>query len=288
MIYKGLMLTNAMLPSEKDSALFEWGLDAMVDYDIQLIEFYTPELELSRLYGKLIRERGYKTIFHSALDQKRSGWCRLCAEDTAVREKSVDFTKVSIEKGIAAGALKVVVQSGLYPNDPSFEGVCLEALEKSMCELKRFAGNDVMLSIEPCDRSLDVRQLIGPALETYSFMKRPGLDGVSLTMDTAHIALTFEDPFEAIKLCKPFSNHVHIANCYIDRSHPLFGDKHPLFGVTGGSISDEEAQEMYGKILKLYSGEELYISTEMIGRDENLHRYFELMLSSMPWFFAKR
>lgn len=288
MVYKGLMLTNAMLPAEKNSDLFAWGLDELADYDIQLIEFYSPDTELSRLYGALSRERGYQVIFHSALDQKRSGWCRLCDEDARQRELSVDFTKASIEKAIASGARKAVLQSGLYPKDASFEGACLDSLERSLDELMRFVGNDILLSIEPCDRSVDVRQLIGPAMETYSFMHRPSLHNVSLTLDTAHIALTFEDPYETIRLCKPFSDHIHLANCYIDRENALFGDKHPLFGADGGVIDDAQAQELYHRLLRLYDGEDLYISTEMIGRDAEPRGYFRSMLSSMPWFFLKR
>lgn len=288
MIYKGLMLTNAMLASESDEELFDWGLTVLADYDLQLVEFYAPDLERSRRYGRRCQEYGYTTVFHSALDQKRSGWCRLCAEGEALRKESLEFTKRSIDKAAAAGAVKAVIQSGTYPQDPSFEGVCLDALIRSLEELSDFVGQDILLSVEPCDRSIDVRQLIGPALETCSMMEKLDRPNVSLTMDTAHIALTFEDPYMAVKLCKPYSNHIHLANCYIDREHPLFGDKHPLFGAEGGSIGCKEAEALFGRIAELYEGGDLYISTEMIGREPDQRAYFTHMLDSMPWFFTRR
>lgn len=284
---KGLMLTNAMLSSEKDPAMFKYGVEALRDYDIQLVEYYTKDEHLAKEYGRIVKENGYIGIFHSALDQKRSGWCRLCSEDEAVRKKSVDFSKWTIDKAVSSGAIRAVIQSGTYPEDSSKEAACWDALTKSVEELSSFVGKDVQLGIEPCDRSLDVRQLIGPSMATYTFIKNLNRDNIILTLDTAHIALTFEDVIETVKLCKPFCDHIHIANCVVDPSVELYGDKHPLFGYPGSVFSDEEAQTMYNDILDIYAGQDLYISPEMICRENDEKTYFGKMLNSMPWFFQK-
>lgn len=284
---KGLMLTNAMLSSQKELSMFRYGVETLGKYDIQLIEYYTKEEQLAKEYGKIIRERGYIGIFHSALDQKRSGWCRLCSEEEPLRKKSVDFSKWTIDKAVSSGSIRAVIQSGTYPEDPSKEAACWEALAKSLEELSTFVGKDIQLGIEPCDRSLDVRQLIGPAMATYTFIKNLNKDNIILTLDTAHIALTFEDVVETVRLCKPFCDHIHVANCVVDPSVELYGDKHPLFGYPGSVFSDEEAQAMYQKIVDVYAGQDLYISPEMICREKDEKAYFEKMLNSMPWFFQK-
>ena len=282
---KGLMLTNAMLSSERDPVLFAYGAEVLRKYDLQLIEYYTKEDELAKEYGKIVRDNGFIGLFHSALDQKRSGWCRLCAEEETLRQKSLDFSKWTIEKAIASGAIRAVIQSGTFPEDAKNEAKCWDALKESVRELAEFVGNDIELGIEPCDRSMDVRQLIGPAMATYTFMQELDRKNVVLTLDTAHIALTFEDPVAAVKLCKPFCDHVHIANCVLDPADPLFGDKHPLFSYPNGAINDEQAQTMYSRICSMYEGEEFYVSAEMIGREKDEKAYFAKMLESMPWFF---
>lgn len=171
MVKKGLMLSNVLPQMEHDADLFVWGIEKIQKYDLQAIEFYS-EAKLAKQYGERIRDVGWEVIFHSALDQKRSGWCRICAENENERRKSVDFTKRSLETAISAGASRAVLQSGRYPENPAMEGVCLDMLEKSVHELLDFVGNRLQLSIEPCDRSIEIRQLIGPAMTSYGFMQR--------------------------------------------------------------------------------------------------------------------
>jgi sugar phosphate isomerase/epimerase len=284
---KGIMLTNAVPSLEKNDGLLSYSLNLFKKHGMEVIEYYTKDGELAKEYGKEIKESGFVGIFHSAIDQKRSGWCRICSEDESLRNKSMDFTKRSVEKAIAAGANKDVIQSGRYPENPMDELVCLEALHKSIHELVAFVGNEISLGMEPCDRSVDVCQLIGPAMETYSFMDALKLKEFSLTMDTAHIALTYEDPYEAIKLCKPFCNHIHLANCSLRRESSLYGDKHPLFTNSDGWINDAEAAVLYEKLCKLYSeDDESIITVEMICREDNEIEYLDTMLNSMPWFFT--
>lgn len=284
---KGLMLTNAMLSTETDPTNFLYAMDVLSQYDISVIEYYTKDENLAVKYGKIINERGYINIFHSALDQKRSGWCRLCDENEANRQKSLDFSKWSIEKAIKSGAIKAVVQTGRPPENPLDENICLEAFAKSMNTLSGFVGGDILLGIEPCDRAIDAKQLFGPTMETYSFIKELNLKNISLTLDTAHIALLYEDPITVIEVCKPYCSSIHLANCIMDRNDPLCGDKHPLFTVPNGKFSDEDAQKMLENIQRIYAGEEVHVSVEMICREDDERLYLEKMINSMPWFFKK-
>lgn len=284
---KGLMLTNAMLSSEKDPAMFRLGVEVLKDFDVQIIEYYTKEDKLAEEYGRIVRDNGFTGLFHSALDQKRSGWCRLCAEDEEIRRRSIDFSKWTIEKAVSSGAFRTVIQSGTTPEDPSKEAYCWDSLTRSMEELSDFVGNEIELGIEPCDRSLDVRQLVGPAMSTFNFFQRLNRKNVILTLDTAHIALTFEDPVEVVRLCLPFCDHIHLANCVTDPAGELFGDKHPLFGFPGSVFSDEEAQTMYAAIGDLFGDREWYASPEMICREEDEPAYLKRMLERMPWFFTR-
>lgn len=286
MVYKGLAITSAVPESEKNPEMFFYALDAIGKCDLQLLEIYAYEKENASEYGKASKERGYKTVFLTGIDQKRSGWCRICAEDEGIRVKSLDFTKKSLEKAFAAQAFRAVILSGDFPKQPVMEGVCLEAFARSLEELHAFVGKDMDLGIEICDRSVAGCQLIGSSLEAYTFVKNLNVNGVVLTMDTAHVMLSYEDPFEAVKLCKPVSDHVHFSNCCNIKGHPLFGDKHPLFGEEGSQLSDAKAQELYKCILETYADKDLYLTAEMLGTVPDQRAFLHRFIDSMPWFFG--
>ena len=182
----------------------------------------------------------------------------------------------------------MVIQSGRAPEITENEGLCLEALTKSVRSLMNFAGDDIEIAMEPCDRSVDVKQLIGPAMETYTWLEHLNESKFSLTMDTAHIALSFEEPIESIKLLKKYSNHIHLANSCLRHGDELFGDKHPLFNYANGTIDDSKAQKLLAEIEALYDDDKnAIISTEMICREEDERQFFVKMIDSMPWFFRR-
>ncbi|MCW4020929.1 MAG: sugar phosphate isomerase/epimerase, partial [Candidatus Bathyarchaeota archaeon] len=75
-------------------------------------------------------------------------------------------------------------------------------------------------------------------------------DNVGLTVDLSHLPLLYETPQQAFTAAKPYLEHVHIGNCVVkDASHPLYGDQHPRFGVSGGENSVEELAEFL-RVLK--------------------------------------
>ena len=58
-----------------------------------------------------------------------------------------------------------------------------------------------------------------------------------LTFDLSHALQMGEDPLASLLSIRPYCRHVHLANCVIrDHGHPLFGDKHPPFGLAGGEV----------------------------------------------------
>ncbi len=248
---RGTSVTQAVSGAETDVSAFRRAVEKLAPYDLQVVEFYTTS-EHAGEYGKIVRENGYIPVFHNALDQKRSGWCRLCAEDEDVRLRSVDLTKLSLEKALEAGAVRSVIQSGTMPEDHALEGECLAALARSLEELHAFTGDALVLSLEPCDRSIMIRQLLGPALETATFMRELKVPGVGLTVDISHCRLLFEDPVETIRLLKPFCTHIHIANSCVKPGDPLFGDTHPLFSYPNGTMSSAQAREIFEFVRELY------------------------------------
>ena len=285
MIIKGVVLTNAIMQAELDEALFNEGLDYLAQFDLGAIEFYTND-ELAPRYGQAVMDRGFEPVFIAALDQKRNSDCRVCSEDENQRVRSVGIAKSAVAKAISSGAKRAIIHGGSYPQDAVNEVRCMRAVEKSLQELSAFAGGDIKLLLEPCDRSVELFHLFGPSMQVYSLMKRLSLANLGLTMDSAHITELFEDPYDSFRLCKPYCGHIHIANCTMDPTSDQFGDKHPLFGVEKSSFTSEEGRLIYEDACQLYKDDTLYISLEMIGRDTPPMDYLASLVANAGWFFT--
>ena len=144
---------------------------------------------------------------------------------------------------------------------------------------------DVLLTLEPGDRSVDSKQLAGPTDDTVAWLESfPGNQSfLQLTMDTSHIAQLGEDVRSAIDKTKKHCNHIHIANCILKEDHPLYGDKHPLF-------SDKDAYYSIDDLKDITSGfispeKDITVSIEIINRSEDEWEMFERILEEESWFF---
>ncbi len=48
----------------------------------------------------------------------------------------------------------------------------------------------------------------------------------------------------SLTTAKQYLEHVHVGNCVLkDKTHPLYGDQHPRFGLEGGENSLKELAE---------------------------------------------
>ena len=286
---RGFVLTNAALEMETNYDFFCQGLALLTEYQVDAVEFYTDLKNVAR-YAKAAADHGLTPVYLTAIAQKRSGTCQLCATEESVRAASVEFTKESVSRAMDAGISWTLIQSGPMPADVAREGDALDALARSLEELSQFAGDRITMNLEPCDRSVDVRQLLGPTMETYTFMSRLNLpyDNVKLTMDVAHITELFEDPLTAIALCKPYCRHIHLANCVLKHGAALFGDKHPPYGAEDSCYTSEQARDMFQKIEQMYADTPFLASLEMIHQGLRTLDYVEAVLQSAPWFYRKR
>jgi sugar phosphate isomerase/epimerase len=106
--------------------------------------------------------------------------------------------------------------------------------------------------IETFDRSIDKKSLIGPNALAVELSKTVRRDHPTfgLMLDLSHLPLQFETSEAALTVAKDHLVHAHIGNCVVsDRSHPLYGDLHPRFGVEGGENDVPELVE-YLRVLR--------------------------------------
>ncbi len=157
----------------------------------------------------------------------------------AEREKAISRIKELIDESGEVGANRFILMTG---PDPGIEKRIRSKnlLVGSLLELCSYAQQrSISISLEPFDRSVEKRCLIGPASEALSISKEvcTQFPDFGLTYDIAHGTLLEENPPDSIRLLKDHLVHVHLGNCVKAVGHPIYGDKHPRFGLQAGLIA---------------------------------------------------
>ena len=171
----------------------------------------------------------------------------LNALDDELRNKSIQAIKSCVDEAYEVGAETLTVLSGPYPGDADSEkamSLLIDSL-KQLCEYAKSQGN-LAICLEVFDREIDKRSLIGPsesAVEVAKAVREAGYPTFGLMHDLSHLPLLYETPAQALSTTKDYLTLVHLGNCVLDQSNPLYGDKHPIFGVEGGANDVPELAE---------------------------------------------
>jgi len=72
---------------------------------------------------------------------------------------------------------------------------------------------------------------------------RPDFPDFGLLHDLSHIYLCHETPAQHLPLIREHLVAVHMGSSVSDPKHPMFGDTHPHFGMTGGDSDVAQMQE---------------------------------------------
>lgn len=155
--------------------------------------------------------------------------------EPAERRAALDTACRWLEVGRAFGAAQIVTVSGADPGPARraaqtagyvefLVALCAEAAPLPVC-------------IEPMDREIDKRALIGPTAEAAALVDAVhsrGGTNLGLLVDMSHLPLLGEGFDEALAAAGRHLQHVHLGNCLLsDPSSELYGDKHPPLGYPG-------------------------------------------------------
>ncbi len=284
---KSVVYTAVNPLAELDGVVFAAGVETLRKRGISVIEFYSP-FEAAAQRGELLAQQDMESIFLAALHQKRYGF-NLSAPDENVRRLGIRETEKCIDAAVAAGSARVLMTSGALPEDPAYWDEAIEKLEKSLLHLCDYASaRGVALTLEPGDRTVQAKQVIGPtalAVAVCESLRDQGRD-LTLTMDSSHLAQLGEDVRPALELAKPYCSHIHLANCILKPGHPMYGDKHPLFNDPDGHFTIDTLQDLGRWCKALYCDSELTLSFEIICHDSADVDFFDRVLCEEDWFFS--
>ena len=166
--------------------------------------------------------------------------------DPATRAYSLSFYKEELALAVAAGAVKIVTNSG--PDQPDNRAGATSALVDFYCEICSLVPESTVILIEPTDRDVSKRKLIGPSSEAVEVVRRVRAEGhanMASMVDMGHLPLMHETVSQAFAATGPYCGHVHLGNCILrNPDHPLFGDKHVPWGIDDGEYGMEELVEL--------------------------------------------
>ncbi len=175
--------------------------------------------------------------------------------DNEARKRAIDRLKQAIDQGVQLGASRFALLSGPYPGAAK-ESEATKLLVDSLNQLSDYSerqGN-LPLVLEVFDRSIDKKSLVGPTALGVEVSKAVRRDHPSfgLMLDLSHLPLQFETADHALTTAKDHLVHAHIGNCVLDdQKHPLYGDKHPRFGIEGGENDVPETTEFLRVLKKI-------------------------------------
>ncbi len=180
--------------------------------------------------------------------------------DERRRQEAIERLKACIDEAAELGATRLAVLSGPDPGDAN-RPVAIQALVDSLKELCAYAARKggMGITLETFDRDIDKKALVGPnalAVEISRQVRRE-YPNFGLMIDLSHLPLQRETPREALTIARDDLVHAHIGNCVLkDKSHPLYGDLHPRFGIEGGENDVPEVTEFLRVLLEIgYIGE---------------------------------
>ncbi len=215
---------------------------------VALAEDIFHTLEISWIKSDTLKQRACEMLERSGKRIVFSGGppyayqhINLSALDPGERAHSLDLAKKLIDDALLFGACIHLITGG-PDTEPALRDRARDALVHSIVELSDYADaharkSPLFLSLEPVDRAVHRKGLVGPIAEAVEVARKVrDLGGeLYLTIDQSHLAQLGEKPDNALALADDFLVHVHLANCVIsDPKSPLYGDEHPRFGVPGG------------------------------------------------------
>jgi len=202
----------------------------------------------------------------------------LSGKDEAKRIESVVFCKKLLMNARNLGAKKMLILSGPVWKEKQPENV-LSQMKKSILELLAIRNHeDPQITLEFFNDMGEPYLAFGNINLVHQLLLEIQDDGFGVTFDTSHVAQLNEDVLSAYEILGPWIHHLHLANSVSKvETSPLYGDKHPLFGVKDGDFNEDDMMHIL-QILKEGSfWKHLDVcSFEIISRkDKSQEDYFE-------------
>lgn len=259
---------------EKLDILLE-GIALSAEMGFDSVEFFYDGPETGQIREALSRYM-LSSIFLASYGMKSRG-LDPGHPDLEERCRVLDSMKGWLDQSRNCGSSHVMIVSGPDSRDPGERSSRMERSRetiKALCEYGTREPTPVRISLEAFNDSGEPWFLLGPTSRSVEMAESlgPACSNFSLTLDLSHLLQLRENPEESIREAADHCTHIHLANCVIaDPDHPLFGDKHPAFGVEQGEVDEAILSDFLSSIISTESllnrPYPLTLGLEVIARD---------------------
>ena len=177
----------------------------------------------------------------------------LNAAEPDMRKKAVDQIIVCMDMAAEMNIHYLSLISGWDPGADK-RAEAKKFLEESVLKICEYGQSQLIsVNLEIFDRDYDVHALLGPLEESAVFSARIKRDfpDFGLLYDLSHQAILNQNTRSALTLLKDHLVHVHLGNCTLKHNDPLYGDKHPRIGYTGGAVGVPELTEFISGLFEI-------------------------------------
>ena len=241
---------------------------AMYDTIQRIIRFLYPGEEEE--IRKLLEKKNLCSVFLSGFPMKRDG-VDITSPDERIRRKSVEFCRRMYERCQGLGAGKMLIVSGPAWKEKDGRALMGQAC-KSFEEIGTgIGGNGPEITLEFFNDEGEPELAVGKVPFVRKLYEQTQGCGIGITFDTSHVAQMGADVEASFASLAPWIRHLHLANSVsVNRNNPLFGDKHPLFGVKDGDFTIADIRKHFCALKEQNMLRNVDIcSLEVISRGDN-------------------
>lgn len=259
---------------EKLDVLLE-GMALSAEMGFDTVEFFYDGPETEQIRDALSRYK-LSSIFLASYGMKARG-LDPGHPDLEERSRVLDFMEGWVDQARSCGCSQIMIVSGPDSRDSGERASRLERTRKTigaLCEYGIREPSPVRISLEAFNDTGEPWFLLGPTSRSVEIAEAlvSFCSNFSLTLDLSHLLQLREDPGESIEAAAAHCAHIHLANCIIaDPAHPLFGDKHPAFGVEKGEVDEAILSDILSGIITnealVQQPYPLTLGLEVISRD---------------------
>ncbi|HEX2925156.1 MAG TPA: sugar phosphate isomerase/epimerase family protein [Ruminiclostridium sp.] len=168
-----------------------------------------------------------------------------------VRQRTISRLKKEIDAAALLNARSVVTTSGKFVDGIPVEEQIQYLTDSLICIASYAREKGIFLVLEPFDRDIDKKMLVGSVPHTLQIVKqvRTQCQNFGILIDCGRFPLFLENSREMVEALGDYIMQVHIGNCVLsDPENAAYGDKHPRFGI-GSSLIDAEEIALFLKDL---------------------------------------
>lgn len=215
----------------------------LADPRLEVVDMWYP-WDIREACVKSVLDSG-KIIYYNMGNRAGQRPLAPASMDKEYRDYTLAVYKDELERAKLVKAQKIITNSG--PNDVENRDRCKDYLVDFYIELCKCAESMIVM-IEPTDWDTSKCKLIGSSREAVEICRRvreAGCDNMASMVDMCHVPLMHETVAQAVSDTGDYLEHIHLGNCVVDKTLPLYGDKHPGLGIESGIYGVADIAEIF-------------------------------------------